>query len=530
MAFAVRLGAIGWQAFRGGSGQTGMLQRLSLCLLIAAAALVAGGPAHGAERSRPRPAQTEQARPPKWTTIAQNNPDQPTASRDDPADARWALLRSVPRIGTGNSVTFEIHETNHALTSPTSLRLAVDGDTAGDVDFVRGLNEAVAAAVGPDVSYAPDTGVLTFGPRTVFPFSFTMTASSFNSEKDYVLLIKDNEIGQIDVARAGIRLGSLARPSAPPLLGVNEASGDFGVGQYKYAYPGKNRVDWAAAQGFGIIRLPFLFQNIQPASGADLDEAAMRQLDPVLAECGRRTLVCLLDMHNYGSYYLDDSAAAQAPPGTPKVSNARLAQLWAQIARRYRDNPYVWFGLMNEPHLQTAREWVKTGNAIAAAIRATGATNKIVFSGTAWDGAWTWTTSGNATEMLKAYDPAGNFTFEAHQYLDGDGSGTSPLCVAGAGAARIAPFTEWLKTNRLQGILGEVGWAANPQCQAEGAALLEAWQAAAAVSDAGGYIGLTYWANGPLWPDSYMYLAEPRPFPGGPEPPQLTTLKRFLPH
>ncbi|MBV9985232.1 glycoside hydrolase family 5 protein [Bradyrhizobium sp.] len=504
-----------------------MLHWFSSYLLMSATALVTGGLA---EWGWPNPARTEQHQPPTWSTFAQNSSKQPTASQGEPPAARWALLRSVPSIGTGNAVTFEIHETNHALTSPTSLRLAMDGSsTASDVDFVEGLNEAVAAALGPDVSYAPDTGMLTFSPRAVFPFRFTMTASSFNSEKDYVLVIKDNEIGQIDVARAGIRLGSLARPSAPPLLGLNEASGDFGIGQYKYAYPGKNRVDWAAALGFGIIRLPFLFQNIQPASGANLDEAAMQQLDPVLAECGRRTLVCLLDMHNYGSYYLDDSAAAQALPGTPGVSNARLAELWAQIARRYRDNPYVWFGLMNEPHQQTALEWVKTSNAIAAAIRATGATNKIVFSGTAWDGAWTWTTSGNATEMLKAYDPAGNFAFEAHQYLDGDGSGTSPICVAGAGAARIAPFTEWLKTYRLQGILGEVGWAANPQCQAEGAALLEAWQAAAAVSDTGGYIGLTYWADGPLWPDSYMYLAEPRPFPGGPEPPQLATLKRFLP-
>jgi hypothetical protein len=33
---------------------------------------------------------------------------------------------------------------------------------------------------------------------------------------------------------------------------------------------------------------------------------------------------------------------------------------------------------MNEPHQQTALMWVKTANAIAAAIRATGATNKIV--------------------------------------------------------------------------------------------------------------------------------------------------------
>jgi endoglucanase len=183
---------------------------------------------------------------------------------------------------------------------------------------------------------------------------------------------------------------------------------------------------------------------------------------------------------------------------------------------------------MNEPHQQTALMWVKTANAIAAAIRATGATNKIVFQGTAWDGAWSWTTSGNAVQILKAYDPGSNFAFEAHQYLDADGSGTSANCVAGS-AARLAPFTAWLQKHGLQGIIGEIGWGANPSCTSEAATLLDGWRAATTATSAGGYIGLTYWANGPWWPDSYMYLAEPRPFPAGTEPVQLKTLKTYLP-
>ena len=68
--------------------------------------------------------------------------------------------------------------------------------------------------------------------------------------------------------QAGVRLGSLAMPPINPLLGLNEASGEFGVGAYnfKYSYPGKDRVDWVAAQGFGIMRVPFIFQNIQASS------------------------------------------------------------------------------------------------------------------------------------------------------------------------------------------------------------------------------------------------------------------------
>jgi endoglucanase len=468
----------------------------------------------------------------KWITYAhQVAPSD--AHQAAPSDARWSLLRSIPNIGTGGTVTFEIDKTNYALTSSTTLHIAVDGASAArDADFTQGLNAPIAAALNANVTYDPQTGTLTFGPKTVFPFTFSMTAGTAGSNKDYILKISDNQIGQIDVAEAGVRLGTLSMPSMRPLLGVNEASGEFGVGDYdfKYSYPGKDRVDWVAAQGFGIIRVPFIFQNIQASSLAMVNEAAMRQLDPVLSECAIRRIVCLLDMHNYGSYYLDEAGTSEGLPGTIGASNARLANLWAQIANRYKGNSYVWFDLMNEPNKQTALEWVKTSNAIAAAIRATGATNKIIFQGTAWDGAWTWATSGNATQLLKAYDPGNNYAFEAHQYLDRDGSGTSPTCVAGSGATRLDPFTTWLKTYGLQGIIGEVGWANNARCAIEAAALLSHWQAATTSTAAGGYIGLTYWAAGPWWPDNYMYLAEPRPFPTGADPAQLKTLKSYLPH
>lgn len=460
----------------------------------------------------------------KWITYTH----QGTAS-----DARWSLLRSIPSIGNGGTVTFEIDKTNYALTSPATLHIAVDdASTASDGSFTKGLNASITAALNANVTYDSQTGTLTFGPNTVFPFTFTMTAGAVGANKDYILDISNSQVGQIDVARAGVRLGTLSMPSMTPLLGINEASGAFGVGNYnvKYTYPGKDRIAWGAAQGLGIIRVPFLFQNIQASSLATLNEAAMKPLDQVLSECAALHVVCLLDMHNYGNYYLDDSAAGQGGlPGTIDASNARLANLWAQIANRYKSNSYVWFDLMNEPNRQTALEWVKTDNAITSAIRATGATNKIIFQGTAWQAAWTWAASGNATQMLKAYDPGNNYAFEAHQYLDREGSGTSPICVAGSGATRLEPFTTWLQKYGLQGIIGEVGWAANADCTTEATSLLNAWRAATTSTAAGGYIGLIYWAAGPWWPDSYMYLAEPRPFPTGVDPPQLKTLKSHLP-
>ena len=49
-----------------------------------------------------------------------------------------------------------------------------------------------------------------------------------------------------------------------------------------------------------------------------------------------------------------------------------------------------------------------------------------------------------------------------HQYLDSDGSGTSPTCVSPTiGAERLANATQWLQDNNLKGFLGEIGAGSN---------------------------------------------------------------------
>ena len=49
-----------------------------------------------------------------------------------------------------------------------------------------------------------------------------------------------------------------------------------------------------------------------------------------------------------------------------------------------------------------------------------------------------------------------------HQYLDSDGSGTSPTCVSSTiGAERLQDATQWLQQNNLKGFLGEIGAGSN---------------------------------------------------------------------
>ena len=52
-----------------------------------------------------------------------------------------------------------------------------------------------------------------------------------------------------------------------------------------------------------------------------------------------------------------------------------------------------------------------------------------------------------------------------HQYLDSDGSGTSPTCVSSTiGAERLQNATAWLQQNNLKGFLGEIGAGNNDAC------------------------------------------------------------------
>lgn len=53
-----------------------------------------------------------------------------------------------------------------------------------------------------------------------------------------------------------------------------------------------------------------------------------------------------------------------------------------------------------------------------------------------------------------------------HQYLDGDGSGTSATCVSSTiGQERIPAATQWLKSNGKLGIIGEFAGGANSRCE-----------------------------------------------------------------
>jgi endoglucanase len=282
--------------------------------------------------------------------------------------------------------------------------------------------------------------------------------------------------------------------------GVNLAGADFapdalpGILGYNYQFPNQTEVDYFAHKGMNIVRLPVLWERVQPRLNGEFNAAEIGRVDDFIRQTTAKGLQVILDPHNYARYR-SELIGSQAVP------NAAFADLWRRLSLRYKSNNHVILGLMNEPHNMPTSQWVSAANAAIAAIRGAGAGNLILVPGNRWTGAWSWNQAdefgeSNAQAMLKIKDPNNWLWFEAHQYLDRYSSGTEEACTSVTiGSERLKAFTDWLRANGKKGFLGEFSSGQNIQCD-------RALNNMVAYMENNGDVwrGWTYWAAGPYWP------------------------------
>lgn len=300
------------------------------------------------------------------------------------------------------------------------------------------------------------------------------------------------------------------------MIGVNLAGAEFGsLGTSHgtgYIYPDSSNIDYYADNGMELIRLPFKWERLQPEAGGELDSAELDRIREFVDHAASRGLTVVLDVHNYGHYY-DQMLGTEVP-------NSTFADLWGKLATEFKSDQNVWFGLMNEPHKQSASDWIESANAAIEAIRDVGATQKIMVPGSYWSGSYSWTTSDNHTVVGEGViDPLNNYAFEVHLYFDGDNSGTNPNAVsANIGVERVEAITAWARETGNELFLGEFG-VSRDSLSIEALDNLMAYMEA----NADVWAGATYWAGGPWWGD-YMFSIEPR---NGEDAPQLAVLQKY---
>jgi endoglucanase len=316
-------------------------------------------------------------------------------------------------------------------------------------------------------------------------------------------------------------------PGKTLYTGVNLAGAEFGstptpgnLGTYgsSYLYPTNAEVDYYISKGMDTFRLPFRWERLQPTLNSPLDSTELSRLDSFVSYATSKGAHVAIEPHNFARYYPDPANFQSSTQGLvgSAVPNSAFADFWSRLASTYKSNPHVIFNLMNEPNTMPTEQWVSASNAAISAIRAAGANNLILVPGNAWTGAWTWfqTWYGtrNATAMLNIVDPANNFAFDVHQYLDSDGSGTSATIFNNdptIGVQRLTAFTNWLKTNNRRGFLGEFAVAnstiGTDPSQIGDETLSNMLDYVGANNDV--WLGWTWWAGGPWW-GNYMFTLD----------------------
>jgi endoglucanase len=339
------------------------------------------------------------------------------------------------------------------------------------------------------------------------------------------------KVTTLAVVSAAFTLASIGTAQAAlPFVGTNLSGAEWNVttsgvniGGY-HVYPDPNYVPGYdspsifAAAGMTIFRFPIDWENVQPTLDQPFDPAEFQKVTTTVSDLTALGVVVIIDLHNYARYGGNIVGSAQVP-------NSSFADFWSRMAAQYAGNPRVAFDLMNEPHDMPTEQWASAANAAIAAIRSAGATNLLFVEGNGWTGADSWAQdwygTPDSTVMLTITDPANNYLFEAHQYLDPQSDGSSDTCASTTiGSQRMQPFTDWLRQNGKRGFLGEFNGGANATCYAALTDLLTYLD-----SNADVYLGWTWWASGPEWGSSPRVLE-----PGRDDyAPYMAVLQPFFP-
>ncbi|KAL1847222.1 hypothetical protein Daus18300_014016 [Diaporthe australafricana] len=285
-------------------------------------------------------------------------------------------------------------------------------------------------------------------------------------------------------------------------LGTSESGAEFGEANWPgaygtdYIFPDTTAIQTLIDLGMNMFRIPFLAERMAQSSlSADLDADYLKNLTTVVNYITDAGKYAVIEPHNYARY-----------KGEIISSTADFKTFWTNLAGSFKANDNVVFDCMNEPHdMTTDTQTAELNQACVDGVRGAGATSQYIFvEGTSYTGAWTWTTSGNSDNMGSITDTVDDLlVYEMHQYLDSDGSGTSPDCVSSTiGKERITDATQWLKDNGKKGIIGEFAGGNNTQCETAVTGMLDYMTENSDV-----WIGAMWWAAGPWWAD-YMYSME----------------------
>lgn len=287
-----------------------------------------------------------------------------------------------------------------------------------------------------------------------------------------------------------------------PLRGVNLAGAEFASAKLPgtvfkdYTYASATDINKFADLGANMIRLPFLWERMQPVAGGPLEPTQVKLMAKVLESAKARNVCVLLDAHNYGAY-------RGIKLGEPGATTANFADFWVKMSVAFPDANVAALGLMNEPVKVDVAQWGVASKAALAALRANKSQHMVFIGGATYSGAHDWAVVRNgassATTFATVNDPLNRTVFEVHQYVDSNFSGTKADCITPAKITEILNKVKtWADANKKRVFLGEFGVANTAACTPTLKAALVALRDPA-------WIGWTYWSAGAWWSKDYIF-------------------------
>jgi len=329
-----------------------------------------------------------------------------------------------------------------------------------------------------------------------------------------------------------------------PLKGLSESGAEFGTHlpgsvDHDYTWPRADSILHFAAKGMGVVRIPFLWERLQPKLNGAFNRAYLAALDKAVSEVTSANMSAVIDPHNYARFCFGNKAANSNPSGGCKVIgqgvpvSAFAEGLWKPLAAHFAKCELCIFAIMNEPNTMPTELWAATASAAIQAIRAGGATQQLVLvPGNGWTGASHWLETwpdtpaakiSNAEAFANFTDPSNNWAFEMHQYLDKDSSGRGTVCASPTwGVEALTNVTSWLEQKGFRAWIGEFGAANNPVCQKAVTNMLDFMEQHSAA-----WIGWAWWAAGPWWGTANPMSLEPNA--DGSDKPQFAWLAPHFP-
>jgi endoglucanase len=353
----------------------------------------------------------------------------------------------------------------------------------------------------------------------MYPASMSLRSSAMNQNpREGVSLLFT-----ILLLALSFRAAAVETACVTPCRGVNISGAEFNGGKLPgrihrdFTYNSAKSFQYFAGKGITLIRIPFLWERIQPNLREDLDPENLNALKQDVLWAKEAGCRVVLDVHNYARYSLNENGSYHSYvmdniyDGAVKVSAADLGDLWVRLSRVFKDETAVYaYGLMNEPHSMGTANWLDISQTVVTAIRKGGDNKLLMIPGNFWSGASKWTENNGPKSWIQ--DPANRFKYEAHLYFDRDSSGTYKQSydqelaknpeLPMLGAKRVANFVNWCKANQVDGFIGEYGVPGND----------ERWNVVLdnflkALDDAG--FESTYWAAGEWWGD-YPLSVQPK--------------------